>query len=177
MTFEEFCQDRNIRNIVKTIVKKYLEYEEYEELKQVAWIGVWLAFKKYNGVDSKLTTYVYNNVTWSIQKHLRDTKKLFKAEKYGVHVTVNSEIIQDRLSQMGTEDDYTKPYFDILVAHIESKLKRENQRIGFKYMMKNYNNREIGEIVGVSPQMVRIWRKNIREEIIKFEKLKVVGAN
>lgn len=106
ITNDEFLQ---YENLIYKIINKYRnnKHIEYDDLYQIASIGLYECFNKYNNeMEQKISfmSYLYNNIEWSILKELKKYERIEAFTSVSLHhETGEDTTIEDILQDIKTD--------------------------------------------------------------------------
>lgn len=147
--------------IIKSVIKKYLEYAnkvglDYDDLYQEASMAVLRAKNTYkDNKDTKLETWIYNNIDWRIQRVLEANKKYEKI--ISVNSTVESgegsiieilDMIQDKVNIALEVQD--KIMMEIYKAEITANLDKKKADVMILKYFYNQNNNYIEKVLNIT---------------------------
>lgn len=147
--------------IIKSVIKKYLEYAnkvglDYDDLYQEASMAVLRAKNTYkDNKDMKLETWIYNNIDWRIQRVLEANKKYKKI--ISVNSTVESgegsiieilDMIQDKVNIALEVQD--KIMMETYKAEITANLDKKKADVMILKYFYNQNNNYIEKVLNIT---------------------------
>lgn len=147
--------------IIKSVIKKYLEYAnkvglDYDDLYQEASMAVLRAKNTYkDNKDTKLETWIYNNIDWRIQRVLEANKKYEKI--ISVNSTVESgegsiieilDMIQDKVNIALEVQD--KIMMETYKAEITANLDKKKADVMILKYFYNQNNNYIEKVLNIT---------------------------
>lgn len=147
--------------MMKSVIKKYLEYAnkvglEYDDLYQEASMAVLRAKNTYkDNKDTKLETWIYNNIDWRIQRVLEANKKYEKI--ISINSTVESvegsiieilDMIQDKVNIALEVQD--KIMMETYKAEITANLDKKKADVMILKYFYNQNNNYIEKVLNIT---------------------------
>ncbi|NAS29804.1 sigma-70 family RNA polymerase sigma factor [Flavobacteriaceae bacterium R38] len=155
---------KKYENMVFTIALKMMHSrEEAEDVAQEAFIKSFKSLKKFKG-DAKFSTWLYRISYNHCLDKIKEKKRFVHPENIDDFHFNESDFKTDILSKIEEEERKT------VIAKALKKLNNEEQLIMTLYYFEEQSIKEIGQVIGINPNNVKIKLYRSRNKLLSLLK-------
>ena len=141
--------------LIVSMIKKFHIYKDYDEYYQIALIGLWRAYQKFDESKGSFSAYAYTTVRGTILSHLKGTI-LYEERETPAEQNLLS-LNEDPALPVPLESE-------IIKQHIEHLTGREKIYV-IEHLLEGYSYKDIACKYGVSTGAVKNWGKAARKKL------------